>query len=162
MTETPAEDHAEADAIAADPRSEVESADAPANTSDDTDEISFGEIFKDLGPAAILATFWLAMPVLGSLVLFYYIRPISQWLGDNGSLGVAAYVGGFIVASGLGLLPTYAQAALGGFAFGAVEGTLAALGGFTGASLIGYAIARRVGENSVAETLAKHPRALAV
>jgi uncharacterized membrane protein YdjX (TVP38/TMEM64 family) len=88
------------------------------------------------------------MPALGGFVLLYYIRPVSEWLVSLGNGGVALYAGVFIVTAGLGLLPTYAQAFLGGWAFGPVVGTIAALLGFVGASCVGRPIATRIGRTA--------------
>jgi uncharacterized membrane protein YdjX (TVP38/TMEM64 family) len=52
------------------------------------------------------------------------------------------FIAGFTILAGLALLPTYAQSYLAGFAFGSLKGSLAALAGFGGASMIGYVIAR--------------------
>jgi uncharacterized membrane protein YdjX (TVP38/TMEM64 family) len=49
-----------------------------------------------------------------------------------------------MVASGIGLLPTTAQAILGGWVFGPVKGLLAAAAAFGGAAMIGLLITRTV------------------
>lgn len=119
-------------------------------------------VFARLGPAAWLGVLWAVLPVLGSIVLFYYIKDISGWLRDHQEAGVAVYAAVFIVSAGLGLLPTYAQAFLGGWAFGPVVGTMAALAGFVGASCVGRPIATRVGLDRVDAELARNTRARAV
>ncbi len=121
-----------------------------------------GEIFKRLGPAAWLGVVWAFLPALGGFMLLASVGPVSEWLRAHEGSGPFVYTGGFILAAGLGLLPTYAQAFVGGWAFGPVVGTAAALAGFVGASLIGYAIARTVGKDRVNAEIARHPKALAV
>lgn len=100
-------------------------------------------------------------PWAGSRLL-YYIRGVSEWLASLGGAGVFVYVGAFIVAAGLGVLPTYAQAFLGGWAFGPVVGTIAALVGFVSASALGRPIAERVGRERVDQEMARNNRARAV
>jgi len=68
-------------------------------------------------------------------------------------------VAGFILLAGIGFLPTWTQAILAGFVFGVGLGVPAALAGFTGASVIGYFLARRVDDCRVRNEIARHPRA---
>jgi len=69
------------------------------------------------------------------------------------------YVGIFALAAGFALLPTYAQATLGGYAFGPVVGTIAALAGFVGASLIGRLLAKRITGDRVDQEIRRHKQA---
>jgi uncharacterized membrane protein YdjX (TVP38/TMEM64 family) len=115
-----------------------------------------------LGPAAVLAACWTFLPILGGVVLLTNIGAVSGWLQDHQQQGPFIYVAGFIVLAGLGLLPTYSQAVLGGWVFGAVIGTAAALAGFVGASLIGFVLAKRVGGDRVEREFARHARWAAV
>lgn len=119
--------------------------------------------FERLGAAAWLGVAWAVMPALGGFALLYKIRVVSEWLSSMGSAaGVAVYITVFIVSAGLGLLPTYAQAFLGGWAFGPVVGTAAAMAGFVGAACIGRPIATRVGQERVDAELQRNTRAGAV
>jgi uncharacterized membrane protein YdjX (TVP38/TMEM64 family) len=59
-------------------------------------------------------------------------------------------------------MPTYAQSALGGFAFGLKLGIPAALIGFAGGALIGYEIAKRASGDRVVRVLKDHPKWMAV
>lgn len=119
-------------------------------------------VFQRLGPAAWLGLVWAFLPAIGGFVLLARVGPVSAWLRDHADTGPFIYTAGFIVAAGLGLLPTYAQAFVGGWAFGPVVGTAAALTGFVGASLIGYAIARPIGRDRVEAELSRNARARAV
>ena len=87
-------------------------------------------------------------------------RPTS--LRDQGAAGIWIFIGVFIVAAGLGLLPTYAQAVVAGWVFGAVYGSIAAMAGFAGASLLAYGFVRYVSKDGVANAISKHPRAAVV
>lgn len=123
---------------------------------------SVGAVFRRLGPAAWLGVFWALLPALGGFTLLAFVGPISEWLRSHEGLGPVVYTSLFIVAAGLGLLPTYAQAFLGGWAFGPIVGTAAAMTGFVGAAMIGYVIARVVGRDRVEAELARNIKARAV
>lgn len=147
--------------------------DAPDRITDATERADFADelpmegavapgVFERLGGAAWLGVAWMVLPALGGFALLYYIRDVSEWLVSLGSAGVLVYAGAFVIAAGLGLLPTYAQAFLGGWAFGPVVGTVAALVGFVGAAALGRPIAERVGRERVDEEMARNERARAV
>jgi len=68
----------------------------------------------------------------------------------------------FVLGSGLGFLPTYAQSILGGWVFGVALGLPAALVGFTGGGLLGYYVARRVSKDRVEEQIERNPKARAI
>ena len=119
-------------------------------------------IIGRMGPAAYLAAAWTFMPALLGFTLLANMGPVSGWLESQGSLGMPIYIAAFVLSAGLGLLPTYAQATLGGFAFGVVGGFGAALAGFTGASLVGYAVARLVARARVEAEIERHRKAKAV
>ncbi|MFO0873688.1 MAG: VTT domain-containing protein [Phycisphaerales bacterium] len=107
----------------------------------------------------ILAIAWAALPALLGFMLLANIAPASDWLRSHEAMGLAAYVAIFAFTSGFGLLPTYAQAVLGGWVFGMAIGVPAALGGFLGGSLIGYAITKLIGGDALRERIDAHPRA---
>lgn len=117
---------------------------------------------RSLGPAGILAAGALVLPPLGSIVLFATFNITAPWLRDHAELGVLIYVAAFAGLAGLALLPTYAQSALGGFAFGVTLGIPAALCGFVGGAFIGYTIARRCSGDHLERTLANKPKWRAV
>lgn len=87
---------------------------------------------------------------------------MGAWLRGHEALGIVMYVSAFALLAGMALLPTYAQSALGGFAFGLVLGVPAALAGFVGGALIGYLIASRVSGDRVDKALADKPKMRAV
>lgn len=110
---------------------------------------SLGAIFTRLGPAAWLGLAWAVMPALGGILVLVNMGPISDFLRGEAeagpqrlALGVATYTLIFIVSAGCGLLPTYSQAILAGYAFGVNTGFAAAWVGFGGASMVGFLIAR--------------------
>lgn len=116
------------------------------------------EITRRLGPVAFLGAWSAAIPALGSLGLFYFMNDIGLWLRSHESLGIVIYALGFAVLAGLALLPTYASAILGGWAFGFAFGYPAALAGFLGGSLIGYAIAKPTAGERVITLIDERPK----
>jgi len=125
-------------------------------------EQSLGQIFRRLGPAGVLGIIALSMPALLGIVLLGSLGIVGEWLKAQGASGPFIYAGAFALLAGLALLPTYAQAILGGWAFGVWTGFGAALGGFAGASLIGYLVARRVSGDRVKTLIEEKPKWAAV
>ena len=125
-------------------------------------EVSLGEIFRRLGPAGYLAVAWAALPALGGILLLANLGTVSEWLVSHKGIGLALYIAIFIVSAGLGLLPTYAQALLAGWAFGIALGFPAALAGFVGASMVGYLMARLASKDRAERLIAEHPKWRAV
>lgn len=118
----------------------------------DPQQVSFKE-FGRAGPAALIAAL---LPAIGGFVLLGSMPVVGPRLAELGGIGIALYIAVFALTSGFAILPTYAQAALGGWAFGPVVGTLAALGGFIGGSLVGYTTARAVaGDDALAPIRAR-------
>ncbi len=117
---------------------------------------------RRLGPAAFLAVGSAVLPLLGSFVLFYYINQLGDFLKDEGMTGKVYYVVGFALLSGAAVLPTYASAVLGGWAFGFAYGLPCALLGFVGGSLIGYVVASWASKDRVKSIIDEHPKWQAV
>ncbi len=122
----------------------------------------FADIWQKLGALGPLALMAATLPALGGFVLLAYSGTVGEWLRDQGPSGITYYVTGFTILAGLALLPTYAQAIVGGFAFGALHGTAAALGGFLGASLVGYLVASLASGDRAETVIAEHPKWKAV
>lgn len=139
------------------------------------------EIIRRLGPAGVLGALWCILPGVAGIVLLTRIRFMSEWLSEySEGEAIAIYVGVFIVSAGCGFLPTYAQAILGGWIFnapiggwtfrvpisstpvGIPIGIPAALAGFTGGSLIGYAVTRIVTRDRVERLIQEDARAMAI
>jgi len=125
---------------------------------------STGAIVRRLGPAAVLGVLWAALPVvLGVTVFIGYRQEVADWLLEQGAAtGVAVYVGAFMLAAGLGLLPTWTQAVIGGYAFGMWGGFGAAWAGFTLAAVVGYIVAKLVAGDRVEREIESHAKAKAV
>jgi len=118
--------------------------------------------FVRLGPAGPLAIVAASLPGIGGLVLLGSLKWSGAWLQAHEPASIAIYIAGFSILAGLAVLPTYAQALLGGWAFGTCLGSLAAVAGFMGASFIGYVIARRASGDRVIRIIEEHPKWQAV
>lgn len=136
----------------------------PAQAAPPSPAARASRFFSRLGPAGPLALGALFLPPLGSLVLFTLMATteIGPWLKSHEFAGVLLYVTAFATLAGLAVLPTYAQSALGGWAFGWAIGVPAALAGFAGGAIIGYAISRRASGDRVEQLIAERPKWKAV
>jgi uncharacterized membrane protein YdjX (TVP38/TMEM64 family) len=114
---------------------------------------------RRLAPLAIIS---LVLPPVGAILLLGYLSRLGPWLQALGGRGVALYVVGFALLGGFAMLPTYAPAILGGWAFGNRIGLAAALAGFVLAAGINYAWAHRLSVAHATTLLAERPRWLAV
>lgn len=130
--------------------------------SPDGDAAPKRSLWQRLGPAGMLGLLWTVAPALCGILLLANIDPISQWLLEHKTLGVFLYTTIFILSAGFGLLPTYAQSILGGWVFGVVFGFPAAMIGFVGAAIIGYAIARTVAKDRVERIVEENVKARAI
>lgn len=119
-------------------------------------------IMARLGPAGPLAIFSALVPVLGSLVLFANANDVSEHLRGMGTQGWLLFVLGFVVLSGLALLPTYAQSGMAGYIFGVTLGGAGAVLGCVGGAIIGYFVSRLVSGNRVLGVIDENPRWRAV
>ncbi len=110
----------------------------------------------------ILAAAWALLPAVLGFVLLARIGLAGDWLKAQGDIGALVYVAAFALTAGFGLLPTYAQAVLGGWVFGLVGGLPLALAGFTGGALIGFVVSRLIGRDALERRLAEHPKAAVI
>lgn len=132
----------------------------PAMQSDQAPrETGLGSIFIALGPAGLLGVLWAILPAVLGIALLVKLGAAATWLDELGSWGIVVYALCFMLTAGLGLLPTYAQAVLGGWVFGLGEGLVGALCGITAASLIGYGISRLVSQDRVEVLIKRHRKA---
>lgn len=119
-----------------------------------------------------LGILWVTTPPLFGFWILAEIGLIGDWLLSMGGptigasgvplLGLALYSLLFMACSGVGVLPTYAQAILGGWIFGFWLGTPAALLGFTGGAGIGWVICRLISRDSVVNWIDRKPKWSAV
>lgn len=125
-------------------------------------ERSVWEDIREAGPAGPLALLSMLLPAIGGFVLLARIDPVAEWLHAHEGSGIVIYAAAFAVLSGLAVLPTYAQAALGGWAFGLTAGLPAALVGIVGGALIGRVIASRAASKNVMAMIDERPAWAAV
>jgi uncharacterized membrane protein YdjX (TVP38/TMEM64 family) len=136
---------------------------APIEPVDPTRSVSAGELVQRLGLAGVLGAAWSVLPAISGILLLTYLARVSKWLLDQGKAeAVCIYTGAFMLSAGLGLMPTYAQAALAGWCFGLALGFPAALAGFLGAAAVGYFVARTVARDRVESILKENAKAEAV
>ncbi len=112
-----------------------------------------------MGPLALAA---LVLPPLGGFLMLGTMGSVGPWLRSHQIEGLAIYVAGFVVLAGFGLLPTYAQSLLGGWAFGVAQGFAAAILGFGGASVLAYALVRRVAGDRLRAVAQRNDKSRAV
>jgi len=125
-------------------------------------EPGIGSLFKKLGPAGPMAIIATTLPALGGFLILASLERARTWLETFGDQAIWIYAGGFALAAGLALLPTYSLAVLGGWVFGAEHGFLGAIGGFTLGSAIGYLTGSLAGGARVERILEEQPKWKAV
>lgn len=123
---------------------------------------SFVAIVRRLGPASVLAAAWAILPAVAGIALLANLGAVSGWLRGLEEAGPWVYGVAFAVGAGLGLLPTYAQAILGGWAFGVTLGLPVALVAVTVGATIGFLLARSLSRKRAERLIQEDPRAIAV
>lgn len=123
---------------------------------------SFLAIVRRLGPASVLAAAWAVLPAVAGIALLANLEAVSAWLRGLGEAGPWVYGAAFAIGCGLGLLPTYAQAILGGWAFEVSRGLPIALVAVTVGATIGFLLARSLSRKRAERLIQEDPRAIAV
>jgi len=124
--------------------------------------VSNPSLFKRLGPAGPIALAAVILPLVGWLVIPSNMDRIAPWLREHRAEGLAIYLAGFVLLTGLALMPTHLLAALGGFAFGMAWGVPASVLGFVLGAALGYEIARLASKGRVLQIIDDNPRWRAV
>lgn len=119
-------------------------------------------LWKRIGPAGPLGIAWTIMPAAAGIVLLGNLGAVADFLKQLPADGLVLYIAVFVVAAGLGMLPTYSQAILGGWVFGLSIGMPAALGGFLGGALVGYFVARTITRDRVEHVIESNVKAKAI
>lgn len=115
----------------------------------------------------VLAGFWVLVPALVGFLLLAFLGEVSDFyvgLIDGRGLwvAVAVYAIVFGITAGSGILPTYAQAILGGWVFGLATGTIGAMAGILLGTLLGHQVSRLVSGVRVEAIIEKRPQVSAV
>lgn len=105
-----------------------------------------------------LSAAWFTLPALFSIGLFAYLGPVSDWLRSHGNAGLVVAALGFALTAGLGLMPTYAQAVLMGWVFGAAAGLGVSVVGYVGGAVLGWGVCRVVARDEVRALIDAEPR----
>ncbi len=113
---------------------------------------------KRLIASAILGVCWIAFPPLAGFYILFDLQNLAAFLQRDLHWGFWGYVAVFAVTAGLGILPTYSQAFLGGWVFGMQWGLTGAILGFTGGAAIGYLFAQSITGDSVDRWIDRHPK----
>ena len=124
-------------------------------TSSSANKLGFN--IRQTGAAGLLAIAWLTLPAILGFTLLASLGNVSSWLTGLGPVGPLIFACLFAATSGCGVLPTYAQAVLAGWAFGAGIGLVASLAGFVGGALLGWAIASAVSGDRIVHLIDRHP-----
>lgn len=115
----------------------------------------FGEKHKKLAAAAAFAVFLLFMAAVGYFIGRPAVRFVADpemfraWVDTHGILGRLAYVGMVALQVFVALIPGEPFEIGGGYAFGAVEGTILCLIGATIGSFLVFFLVRRLGAKFV-------------
>lgn len=115
----------------------------------------------------VLAGFWVLVPALVGFLLLAFLGEVSDFykglIDSRGVwIAIAVYAVVFGVTAGSGILPTYAQAILGGWVFGLAMGTTGAMIGILLGTAFGHQVARLVSGARVEAIIEKRPRVAAV
>jgi uncharacterized membrane protein YdjX (TVP38/TMEM64 family) len=109
--------------------------------------------------AVALGIVWSTLPGVVGIMLLVQLQPVSETLRGRGPEGVALFMLLAALCSGVGILPTFSQAILGGWVFGFAWGAPAALAGFAGGAIVGRAISLMVAGSAIAQMIDAKPRA---
>ncbi len=106
----------------------------------------------------VLGALWITLPPLMGFWLIAQLGPVGDWLRARPESGVLLFIACFAVTSGIGVLPTYAQAILGGWVFGATTGSAAAMCGLIAGTAIGFFLARFISGGAIVSLVDANPR----
>ena len=115
-----------------------------------------------LAGTGMLAVLWTVLPAFVGGAVLLLLEPLGDCFRQNLLVGWSVYLAMFALGAGLGLVPTYAMAVLGGWVFGPVAGTLGAVLGCAAASALGYGISHRVSQAALLQLIQRFPKAQAL
>jgi uncharacterized membrane protein YdjX (TVP38/TMEM64 family) len=108
--------------------------------------------------AALLGTAWMVLPLALSVVLLTRLGQVTDELHGQGDRAPWIAAALFAVTTGLGLLPTYAQAVLMGWVFGTLVGIEVSVAGYLGGTVIGYLVSALAVGDAARRAIDAQPR----
>jgi uncharacterized membrane protein YdjX (TVP38/TMEM64 family) len=120
------------------------------------------QILRRLGATLWAAGFTLTVPALGMVILWRFGEPVVEFWRGLGPGGPFLYAAAFGALNGASLLPTWVQALLAGFLFGAERGLPVAMGAIMLGAIIGYGLARVLSGDRARRLVNEHPKWKAV
>ena len=122
---------------------------------------------RDLLGVGVLAGAWALVPAGIGFLLLAYLGDVSDFytgvIESHGLwIAVCLYAILFGLTAGCGLLPTYAQAILAGWAFGMTAGTIGAMAGILLGTLLGHQVARLISGPRVEAIIERRPQVVAI
>lgn len=108
--------------------------------------------------SGVLTVAWFTLPLGVSVLLLANLGFVTEWLETRGGAGIAIAALAFALTSGLGLLPTYAQAIVVGWVFGVGVGLPVSVVGYVGGAVLGFGVSRLVAGESVKTLIDQQPR----
>lgn len=108
--------------------------------------------------SAVLAVLWFSLPLLISVSVFVGHSQVNEFLRGQGDAGYFIAAGIFAVAAGLGLLPTYAQSLVVGWAFPFWPALAVAVFGYVGGAILGFGVSRLAAGESVQALVDRKPQ----
>jgi uncharacterized membrane protein YdjX (TVP38/TMEM64 family) len=108
--------------------------------------------------SGVLAIAWSTVPGLISIYVLLNLKWCAQWLQSWGDLG--PLVGGvlFAATAGVGLIPSYAQSIVMGWAFGLPIGLAVAMFGCVAGAALGYGISRAITRDRIETLIDRKPQ----
>lgn len=106
-----------------------------------------------------LGIIWITVPAALGITLMANLGVASSWLQGRPSDGIVIFALMLACTTGLGLLPPYAQAILGGWVFGSLWGTVAVMCGLIGGATIGFSLARILSGETIVRIIDHYPKA---
>lgn len=106
----------------------------------------------------ILGALWITIPPLMGFWLIARLGVVGEWLRARPDEGFFVFIAVFACTSGVGLLPTYAQAILGGWVFGVAMGSTGAMFGLMGGAVIGFTIAKLLSGHAIIALVDRNAR----
>lgn len=105
-----------------------------------------------------LALAWFTLPLAFSVLLLANLGAVTEWFESHGGAGILLATAVFAVASGLGLLPTYAQSIVVGWVFGVAVGLPVSVCGYLGGAIIGFGVSKLAAGQSLQALVDARPK----